>query len=215
MTNHRCPVRERAEATATGISTGAPGRIERGARLGLASLVAGCAALAAAGCDSTPPQPMTAPTAAASGALSAGESRQAMNAQAKALDAYQSYLLAYAAASQAGNPDDPTLATYLADPLLSLTRHTIRTLKDNGEVQLGAQTATILSSQTDLAATAPTVTIHACLDYSNLRLVYATSRSPVPDSALANTRMPAVVTVARYPSGQWLVTSTKQGRGTC
>jgi len=140
-----------------------------------------------------------------------------MVAQARqsALAAYDGYVRTYALASQVANPDDPNLASYLADPLLSLTRHNIRILKDNGQVQIGAQTATVTSSTVDLATTPPTVTIHACLDYSSLKLVYKSNQSPVPNSSLKNTHISAVVTVARYATGQWLVNDSRQGSDTC
>lgn len=200
--------------TAGGILTSAVGRVERGARpLACAAVV--CVALAAAGCNPASPKPVANPSATAPNAPLPSEDPKVADAQAEALDAYKGYLVVYASASQAANPDDPNLATYLADPLLSLTRHNIRTLKANGEVQLGAQTATVLRTQTEVAASPPTVTIHACLDYRGLKLVYATSRSQVPGSALKKTRVSAVVTVARYPTGQWLVNDAKQGSGTC
>jgi hypothetical protein len=200
---------------ADGASKSAVGRVERGARLGLAVSATLCVPLMAAGCDSSEPKLVASPAVTASPAPAPSDDSKAADAQTKALAAFKGYLLAYASASQAANPDDPNLAAYLAEPLLSLTRHNIRTLKDKGEVQLGAQTATVLRSQADLAATPPTVTIRACLDYGALKLVYEASRSPVPNSALKTTRVPAVVTVASYATGQWLVNDTKQGSGTC
>lgn len=188
---------------------------ERGARVGLVILAVVCVALAAAGCTSPAPKPDASQAVRTSPAPSPGEDSKAADAQTKALAAYKGYLLAYAEASQAADPDDPNLATYLADPLLSLTRHNIRTLKDNGEVQMGAQTATVVSSKADLAGTTPTVTIHACLDYSALKLVYQANHSPVPNSVLKTTRVPAVATVAKYATGQWLVNDTKKGSNTC
>jgi hypothetical protein len=191
------------------------GRVRRHVWLVLAVPAAVCFALTAAGCHSASPKPVAGPVVTTSPSPSPSEDSKAADAQTKALAAYKGYLIAYASASQAANPDDPNLASYLADPLLSLTRHNIRILKDKGEVQIGAQTAMIVRSQADLAAFPPTVTIHACLDYSALKLVYEASRSPVPNSALKRTRVSAVVTVANYATGQWLVNDTKQGSDTC
>jgi hypothetical protein len=201
--------------TSNGVLTSAVRGAERSARVGLAVSAVVCVALTAAGCTSPSPKPLASQAATASPAPSPSEDSKAADAQVTALAAYKGYLLAYAEASQAANPDDPNLAAYLADPLLSLTRHNIRTLKDKGEVQMGAQTATVVSSQVDLAGTPPTVTIHACLDYSALKLVYQANHSPVPNSALKTTRVPAVATVAKYATGQWLVNDTKKGSNTC
>jgi hypothetical protein len=201
--------------TAHGTLKSATGRVERSTRLGIAVTAAVCFALTAAGCHSASPRPVASPVVTASPTPSPSGDSKAADAQTKALAAYKGYLLAYASASQAANPDDPNLASYLADPLLSLTRHNIRTLKDKGEVQIGAQTATVLSSQVDLAGSPPMVTIHACLDYSALKLVYQANRSPVPNSAPKTTRVSAVATVANYTTGQWLVNATKQGIDTC
>ena len=201
--------------TAGQASVSAVRRTQQVARLGLVIPAVVCVALTAAGCTSSAPKPVASQAATASPTPSPSEDSKAADAQATALAAYKGYLLAYAEASQAANPDDPNLATYLADPLLSLTRHNIRTLKDKGEVQMGAQTATVVSSQVDLASTPPTVTIHACLDYSALKLVYQANHSPVPNSALKTTRVPAVATVAKYATGQWLVNDTKKGSNTC
>ncbi len=134
---------------------------------------------------------------------------------AKAIDAYNGYIAAYASASQTANPDDPNLANYIGDPLLTLTRHNIRVLKNAGQVQLGAQTATVKSSQANLNANPPTVTINACLDYSQLKLVYQATHSPVPNNSLKQTKVSVLATVAQYPDGRWLVNDTKSGGSSC
>lgn len=134
---------------------------------------------------------------------------------AKAIDAYNGYLAAYAAASQTANPDDPNLAAYLGDPLLTSTKFSLEQLKNHGEVQLGAQKATVLGSQVDMGAKPPTVTLQTCLDYSAIKLVYASNQSPVPNSALKQTKVGATVTVAQYPDGRWLVNNSKQSGATC
>ncbi|XVU24226.1 hypothetical protein ACQPZJ_44510 [Actinoplanes sp. CA-054009] len=197
------------------VGDGRARRRQGGARLGLVTPAVVCVALTLAGCTSSSPAPEPIPVVTTSPAPALSEDPKAADAQAAALAAYRGYLLAYAEASQAADPDNRTLATYVADPLLSLTRHNIRTLADKGAVQMGAQTATVISSRVDLAGTPPTVTIHACLDYSALRLVYQANHSPVPNSALKTTRVPAVATVARYANGQWLVNNTKKGSDTC
>ncbi|HKT00076.1 MAG TPA: hypothetical protein VJT31_11135 [Rugosimonospora sp.] len=136
-------------------------------------------------------------------------------AVAKAIDTYNGYLAAYAAASQTANPDDPNLTAYLGDPLLTSTKFSLEQLKSRGEVQVGAQKATVVSSKVDMAAKPPTVTLQTCLDYSAIKLVYAANQSPVPNSALKQTKVGATVTVAQYPDGRWLVNNSKQSGATC
>ncbi|WP_327009746.1 hypothetical protein OHA72_22455 [Dactylosporangium sp. NBC_01737] len=132
-----------------------------------------------------------------------------------AIGAYNGYIQHWAIASQAADPNNADLARYVADPLLSLTRHNIQRLRDNGEVQLGAQTATILTTQTDLAAAQPSVTIHACLDYSALKLVYKSNSSPVPNTAIKDPKVSTIATVWRYQTGQWLVNKVESGTDPC
>jgi hypothetical protein len=57
---------------------------------------------------------------------------------ARAIEVYNGYIAAYAAASQAANPDDPNLPRYPGDPLLTATRFSLQQLKNHGEVQVGA-----------------------------------------------------------------------------
>jgi hypothetical protein len=132
-----------------------------------------------------------------------------------AVTAYKGYVAEFAHAAQTADPDDPGLPLYLGGALLSLTQHNLRILKDNGQIQVGAQTATVTRTDVDLAASPPTVTVHACLDYSSIKLVYAKDHSPVPGSEIKNPRVPAVATVWKFDNGKWLVTDTQQGTGTC
>jgi hypothetical protein len=132
-----------------------------------------------------------------------------------AVAAYNGYIAEFAHAAQAADPDDPDLARYVADPLLSLTRHNLRAMRDRGQVQLGAQTATVTSTQVDLANAQPAVTVHACLDYSSIKLVYKSNQSPVPNSEIKNPKVSAIVTVWLFKTGQWLVTDTKDGSDPC
>lgn len=129
--------------------------------------------------------------------------------------AYQGYLAEFARAAQRADPDDPDLARYLADPLLGTTRRSLRAMRDKGEVQLGTQTATVTRAEADLTGGQPSVTIHACLDYSTLRLVYQANRSPVPNSRITHPKVSAVATVWLYKTGQWLVNDSKQGDEPC
>jgi hypothetical protein len=158
------------------------------------------------------PGPSLAPTSA-SPTPSVDPSIAGAEQQARA--AYAGYIQTWALASQAADPDNPELARYVADPLLSLTRHNIRTLKDIGAVQVGAQTATVQRVEVDLAGKPPTVTIYSCLDYTNRKLVYKSNQSEVPNSGPGTPKVAAVSKVALYNSGQWLVNEVKQGSHPC
>jgi hypothetical protein len=168
---------------------------------------------ACTGKDATPASTPTTEAGFASPTPSADPS--VATATQAAIAAYSGYIETFARASQAADPDDPNLARYVADPLLSLTRHNLQTMKDNGEVQVGTQKATVTSTQVDLTSAQPVVTIHACLDYSALKLVYKSNHSPVPNSQITNQKVSAIVTVWLYKTGQWLVNNTKQGNNTC
>jgi hypothetical protein len=183
-------------------------------QLGSALLIgAMVVSLAACGGD---PAPVT-PTKTNSDLQSASPTPTSDEQVAKdaAVTAYEGYIAAYAHAAQTANPDDPSLPLYLGGALLSLTRHNLRVMKDNGQVQVGAQTATVTGTDVDLGASPPTITIHACLDYSAIQLVYAKDRSPVPGSEIKNPRIPAVATAWKFENGKWLVNETQQGTGTC
>lgn len=132
-----------------------------------------------------------------------------------AVTAYLGYISAFAAASQIPDPDYPGLNRYMNDPLLSRTRHELRSMRDKGVVQVGAQTATVTGTTVDLASAQPSVTVDSCLDYSALRLVYKSNHSPVPNSQLTKTKLSATTTVWQYKNGQWLVNDTKTGSDPC
>ncbi|HEY6795931.1 MAG TPA: hypothetical protein VI248_14740 [Kineosporiaceae bacterium] len=131
------------------------------------------------------------------------------------MTAYLGYIRAYAAASQIPDPDFPDLFRYVNQPLLSRTRHALQLLKNNGELQVGAQTATVTGTTVDLAGTQPSVSIRACLDYSALSLVYKSNHSPVPHSQIKNPKVSAIVTVWLFVNGQWMVSDTRDGTDPC
>lgn len=143
------------------------------------------------------------------------EDPQAAAATRAAVTAYQGYIGAYAAASQIPDPDYPALSRYVNQPLLSRTKHALRSMRDSGQVQVGAQTATVKGTSVDLAGSQPSVTLRACLDYSALQLVYKSNHSPVPNSQVKSPKVSAVVTVWLFANGQWMVTDTKDGTESC
>jgi hypothetical protein len=166
---------------------------------------------AGSGCDGN--DKATPPSAAAS-TNTASPSPTIDPAIAKAIDAYNGYLAAYARASQNANPNDPTLGQYVGDPLLTSTKFAVEQLKNHGQKQVGAQKGTVVSSQANLAAKPPTVTLQTCLDYSGIKLVYQKDQSPVPHSEIPQ-HVGATVTVAQYPDGRWLVNNSKQSAASC
>ncbi len=137
------------------------------------------------------------------------------DAEQQARAAYAGYIQTWAIASQQADPDNPDLARYTADPLLTLTRRNVRRLKEIGAVQVGAQKATVQSVKVDLNGNPPTVTINSCLDYSDRKVVYKSNQSPVPDSGPATPRVSAVSKVTLHTTGQWLVSEVKQGSDPC
>ena len=182
------------------------------------SLAAGALALtlaATTACASKKPTGTLPSPAPGSAAPTPSVEPSVASAEQQARAAYAGYIQTWAIASQQADPDNPDLARYVADPLLSLTRHNIRRLKDIGAVQIGTQKATVVNVQVDLAAKPPTVTITSCLDYSDLRLVYKSNQSPVPNSSGGDPKVPSVATVWLYLTGQWLVNNSKQGSHTC
>jgi len=180
------------------------------------SLLVFAAAAAVAGCSNQDPADGPQPTnSTPSTSIEPSADPAGTEAQQAAVAAYTGYIDAYARAAQAGDPDDPNLVRYVTDPLLGATRRALRTLRDNGQVQRGAQSATVLTSRVDLTSPQPTVVIRSCLDYTGLSLVYRSNQSPVPNSTLQKQRITAESIVWRYATGQWLVNDTKQVDGLC
>ena len=178
-------------------------------------LVSGCGSGGSGGPARTGGTTGSGSSSAASTSRTTSEDPRTADASRAAVAAYQGYVQAFAAAAQIPDPEYPALSRYAADPLLSLTRHNVRVLKTNGQVQLGAQSVTVKSTTVDLAHKPPVVTIHACLDYSTLRLVYTANHSPVPNSQITTAKVSAIVTAWQYVNGQWLVNEAKDGADPC
>jgi len=174
------------------------------------------AALAAAGCTGKSAPPAARPSAAAGSASpTPSADPNVAAARQEAITAYNGYFQAYAAASAAGNPDDPNLATYAADPVLSVTRHNIRVdFADTGKVQVGVPKVTVTVGKVDLVGQPATVTLNVCLDYRGLSLAYKSNHSPVPNSALTGDPYTGSAVVTRFTDGRWLVTQATSSRDT-
>ncbi|WP_026322119.1 hypothetical protein [Salinispora fenicalii] len=125
------------------------------------------------------------------------------NARKAALAAYSGYLAVAQEASGDSDPHHPELTTYLADPLLTQVRFTIRTAKEHGAIRIGILRSDPVVTAVDVASVPAIVEIQDCLDATDWRLVYAEDERVVPGSQ--STRHLATVTVSRYPDGRWLV----------
>jgi len=126
-----------------------------------------------------------------------------VEAERTALAVYAGYLEALRKAESASDPHDPRLAKYLADPLLTRVRLTIRDAKEHGAMRTGKLVSDPTVTEVSLDTVPPTVSIQDCLDSTGYRLVYRADRSVVPGSE--GGRYVATVTVTRYPDGQWLI----------
>lgn len=136
------------------------------------------------------------------------------SATAKATAAYQGYFAAYASAAAKANVDDPSLPHYIGGALLSLSQHNLRQLADHGAVEAGTVSAKVLSTKADLTATPETVTVTACVDYTNYRLIYKATGKTVPNSTLPVKKYTTTATVQLYAGGQWLVSADTPHRDT-
>jgi len=141
------------------------------------------------------------PVAAPSTAAFAGPDAEV--ASKAALAAYNGYLGATRDASVDPDPTHPALRKYLADPLLTRVRDTVRDLETHGVVRTGKMVSDPRVSALDLTANPPTVSIQDCIDSSGYKMVYAKSKKPVPGAA--GGRYVATATATLYPDGRWLI----------
>ncbi|MEU7756374.1 hypothetical protein [Micromonospora sp. NPDC049171] len=124
-------------------------------------------------------------------------------AEKAALDAYSGYLAASRAASGRSDPHAPELSRFLADPLLTRVRLSIRDAKEHGAVRTGTLKSDPTVAAASLDANPATVEIQDCLDMTDYRLVYAKNKRVVPGSG--GGRHLSTATATRYPDGRWLI----------
>ncbi|WDZ87971.1 hypothetical protein [Micromonospora cathayae] len=155
-----------------------------------------------AACGTDPEQSGRATTGRAP---TATEDRKAAEAAAEkaALAAYAGYLAASRTASARSDPHHPDLAKYLADPLLTRVRLTIRDAKEHGAMRTGTLVSDPTVTAVSLDTVPATVEIQDCLDATNYKLVYAKTRKAVPGTGSG--RHLATATASRYPDGRWLI----------
>jgi hypothetical protein len=189
----------------------------RRGRLAVVGMMLAAIALVTAGCTGNAKPGSSAPTpSATSAAASTTPTVDPSSAAAiqSALAAYQGYFSAYAAATTVANPDDANLARYAGGLLLSSLRLNLRNLKSHGAIELGHPTTAVTSTKADLTGAPPTVTIQACVDYSDYRLVYQANQSPVPNSSPKLPRFTTTATVELFTDGRWLVSQDTPHRDT-
>ncbi|MFK3982841.1 hypothetical protein ACI2K4_20995 [Micromonospora sp. NPDC050397] len=157
-----------------------------------------------AGCakdqDSGIPASLDAPPAA-----TADAGPEAAAASKAALAAYAGYLDASREAEKAANPLHPALKKYLADPLLTQVRLTIRDAKEHGAMRTGTLISDPRVTDVRLDTVPATAEIQDCLDGTGYRLIYTKDKSVVPGSASG--RYLATATATRYPDGRWLISA--------
>nr|WP_030486163.1 hypothetical protein [Micromonospora chokoriensis] len=126
-------------------------------------------------------------------------------AEKAALDAYSGYLAASRTAGARSDPRAPELSRFLADPLLTRVRLSIRDAKEHGAMRTGTLKSDPTVTAVSLDAKPATVEIQDCLDTTGYRLVYAKDKRPVPGSG--GGRHLSTATATRYPDGRWLINS--------
>ncbi|MEH1098544.1 hypothetical protein [Micromonospora sp. CPCC 205561] len=126
-------------------------------------------------------------------------------AKKAALSAYAGYLAASRTASRRSDPHHPELSRFLADPLLTRVRLSIREAKEHGAMRTGTLLSDPTVTSVSLDSSPPTVEIQDCLDATDYRLVYAKDKRIVPGTG--GTRHLATATATRYPDGRWLISS--------
>lgn len=141
-------------------------------------------------------------TAAGSDAPTTPDTRRAEAEQA-GLAAYAGYLDALRKAESDGDPHDPRLAQYLADPLLTRVRLAIRDAKEHGAMRTGKLVSDPTVTEVSLDTVPATVQIQDCLDSTGYRLVNRETRKVVRGSA--GGRHVATATAVRYADGRWLI----------
>ncbi|MET8120873.1 hypothetical protein [Micromonospora sp. NPDC005189] len=145
------------------------------------------------------------PTAAQDDRQPAGPDVDRQAAEKAALDAYSGYLAASRTASGRGDPRAPELSRFLADPLLTRVRLSIRAAKEHGAMRTGTLTSDPTVTAVSLDAKPATVEIQDCLDTTSYRLIYAKDQRVVPGSG--GGKHLSTATAARYPDGRWLINS--------
>ncbi|MDP9799754.1 hypothetical protein J2S43_008266 [Catenuloplanes nepalensis] len=162
------------------------------------------AAVSACGGGLEGPTPV--PVGAAPSSAATGDTDRSKAADA-ALAAYNGYMDAAQKASAIPDPRHPDLRKYLGDPLLARVQAGIDLLRREGAIREGRLITNPTVTVVDLESTPKTVQIQDCVDGTDYKMVYETTRSAVPDKQ--NVRYVATATVTLFAGEGWLV---NQGR---
>ncbi|WP_051799614.1 hypothetical protein [Catenuloplanes japonicus] len=120
-----------------------------------------------------------------------------------ALAAYTGYMDAVQKASAIPDPRYPDLRKYLADPLLGRVQAGVSLLQREGAIREGRLITNPTVTVVDLESAPKTVQIQDCVDGTDYKMVYKTTRSAVPGKQ--NVRYVATATATFYPELGWLV----------
>jgi hypothetical protein len=161
--------------------------------LGLAVVVSACG-----GQEGPAPASLDGPPSAA-----ATETTDRSKAADAAMAAYAGYMEAAQKASAIPDPRYPDLRKYLADPLLGRVQAGISLLQREGAIREGRLVTNPTVTVVDLESTPRTVQIQDCVDGTDYKMVYKTTRSAVPGKQ--NVRYVATATATLYPEIGWLI----------
>ncbi|GIF74773.1 hypothetical protein [Asanoa siamensis] len=162
------------------------------------AVVAVALAAALAACGSEPPA-----TASFDNAPARSADPETATATKAALDAYAGYLAAARKAEAIPDPNYPELKKYLADPLLTRVRTTIRDIKEHGAMRTGKLISDPRVTAVSLDSVPATVSIQDCIDATGYTMVNAKTKKKLKDHTAG--RYVATATASRYPDGRWLV----------
>ncbi|GAB7048046.1 hypothetical protein [Catenuloplanes indicus] len=168
----------------------------------LAILVSLAILAAASACGGGMEGPRPVPVGAPPSPAATADTERSKAADA-ALAAYNGYMQAAQKASAIPDPRHPDLRKYLGDPLYARVQAGIGLLEREGAVREGRLKINPTVTVVDLESTPKTVQIQDCVDGTDYKMVYQTTRSPVPDKR--NVRYVATATVTLFDEG-WLVT---------
>jgi hypothetical protein len=124
-------------------------------------------------------------------------------AEANVMAAYNGYINAETAASQAADFGSGDLSKYMTDPLLGQWVAQLFHLHAIGDVQRGAVISKPALVSLKLSKTSGTAIVRDCLDQSQISIVNAKSGKPL--SMPATKPYVAIASLYLYSDGRWLV----------
>jgi hypothetical protein len=134
------------------------------------------------------------------------------DASTRAIAAYNGYWDTFVKA--AANPAAPTpdLATYVADPLLTELRLTLRQIRDQGIVYKGRPTSSPRATSSNTTTAPFSVAIEDCFDSTDWVPVYSANGQSAAAPGQAS-RYVITSTMKLFDANGWLVVETAADRG--